>query len=170
MSLAVSHSDILDWRSSWGHSITSSGAGEEFKVLQKELDSLYEHLQQPVTLGFHQQLENRIEELKLKYNYSGWDGYDSEPIDDVSAEVAKHFVRLLPDNIIEPDLVPESGGIISFDWNLSNNYIFSVSVQKDEIVYAGIIGREKFHGTFILGKKLNEKVERVLIEYFSFTH
>ena len=61
---------------------------------------------------------------------------------------AAEFLRILPNDVPEPDIVIEEDGEVGFDWDVSRRATFSVSVGPDGTLrYGGLFGRRTRYGS-----------------------
>ncbi len=90
----------------------------------------------------------------------GWDGYDALPITEEAYFEAIKLIKSLPVTAFPmPEVVPESNGEIGFEWYRENRLVFVASVSgKSEIVYAGMFGANKTHGTEYFGDLLPTEI------------
>ena len=96
-----------------------------------------------------------------------WDGYGAKAVNERSWEKAISFSLLLPTNIPVPEVYVDSEGEATFEWYIAPRQVFSVTVRKNgELVYAGIFGANKTHGTEYasdeLPKVIVDNIYRVL--------
>ena len=85
--------------------------------------------------------------LLIECSYANWDGYGALPINLDSFNEANRFIQALPTTILEPEVVVDPDGEISFEWHLEPRRVFSVSIGKrNEITYAGLFGTNKTYG------------------------
>ncbi|MCY4524691.1 MAG: hypothetical protein OXB84_08135 [Halobacteriovoraceae bacterium] len=145
----------------------ASGVGVEAIEILRTLVDLNLHAQKSVTLGTQTRLLNEIESLKTGFSEEGWDGYDALPISPEATNSAMAFAQQLPDAIVTPEITPENDGGVSFDWSNGKDLMFSISVLSRNIIYAGIIGSQKFHGESPFVREIPENVVKVLTDYFS---
>jgi len=105
------------------------------------------------TRTFH----NAVEEC----NFDNWDGYGAKAIDELSWSKALLFSQLLPTNVPIPDIYVDSDGEATFEWYIAPRQVFSVTVRGNgELVYAGIFGPNKIHGT----EHLDDELPQVILE------
>ena len=100
-------------------------------------------------------LYNAIEEC----SFDDWDGYGAKAIDGLSWKNALWFSQLLPSNVPVPEIYVDSNGEATFEWYIAPRQVFSVTVRGNgELVYAGIFGANKIHGTVHLDDELPEVI------------
>ena len=120
-----------------------------------------------ITYGMESLLLPQILNIKKQCDHDHWDGYDASRVTNKTIINASIFLEQLPEGIMEPDITPESTGAVSFYWETDKGLCFSVSVDQDNIYYAGLLAREKIHGeiqTFYLSKM--DKIIGILYENF----
>lgn len=124
------------------------GFGSVFNTLKKFYDEAISEWRKAETLGRLDEILSSLDELCRDCSLEGWDGYDAPPIAEDTCDEAKRFIRGLPVNFPMPEIVPEPNGGIGLEWSKGNRLIFVASVSgKNEIVYAGLFGMNKNHGT-----------------------
>ena len=86
----------------------------------------------------------------------GWDGYDALPITKEAYFEAMKLIKCLPiTSFPMPEVAPEPNGEIGLEWFIGRRQVFNASVSgKNEIVYAGLFGVNKVHGTEYFGDSL----------------
>jgi hypothetical protein len=71
---------------------------------------------------------------------------EEQNADATSAMIAEQFIRALPDAISLPEFGIDPDGSICFDWMVSRDRIFSLSVSANSrLVYAWLDGVDKGH-------------------------
>ena len=58
-----------------------------------------------------------------------WDGYGAAPLQPSIVPIAEAFIQALPTDYPPPDIVPESDGVVAFEWQTTTGII---SVSMDE--------------------------------------
>jgi hypothetical protein len=87
----------------------------------------------------------------------GWDGEDAIPIGEEAYWAARRFIMALPVTslIPMPEVVPEPGGAVAFEWFKGKRQVFVVSFSRsDEVEYAGLFGTNRTYGTEYFGNAL----------------
>jgi len=112
-------------------------------------------------------LIDEISQISQSCEKHGWDGYDAEPISSESAVRAAQLIKLLPNSIQNPSVVPEPSGDISLEWRSDDQKNFSLGVSGQSLVYAGIFGgSSKAYGEERFSRDLPSKVLEILTSYF----
>jgi hypothetical protein len=98
------------------------------------------------------ELEEALESLKEVFeecSEANWDGYNARPIPFATYLQAKKVIQSLPLSLPLPEIVPEPTGDIGLEWYAKEQFIFVISVGKNNIMtYGGIFGEwEEAHGT-----------------------
>ena len=84
-----------------------------------------------------------------------WDGYGANRIDGKSCEESLRFLDLLPSTTPTPEVGVEPDGMVAFEWYEEPRWVFSVSFETNgKLVYAGLFGNSKTHGTEYFGEQL----------------
>lgn len=126
------------------------GFGEYSKKLQNYYKKEDKELKKAETLGQpYEILIQALYKIFKECSEEGWDGYNALPItEDVYIE-AKRFIENLPLVFIPTlEIIPEPNGEIAFEWAKGKRQIFVASViGRNEIIYAGLFGTNKTHGT-----------------------
>jgi len=137
-----------------------SGSGPNFKELKnyyEKLEEKFHEFRVPETLGrLREEALQSLKEVFEECSEEGWDGYDALPITKYAYIEAKRLIESLPVTAFTmPEVAPEPNGEIGIEWYRENRLVFVVSVSgKNEIVYAGLFGANKTHGTEYFGDSL----------------
>ena len=138
-----------------------SGSGPNFKELENYYEKLEEKFQDfrvPETLGRpREEALQSLREIYRECSEEGWDGYDALPITGSAYVEAKRLIESLPLTSFfpMPEVVPEPNGEIGLEWYRKSRLVFIASVSgRNEIVYAGLFGANKTHGTEYFGDSL----------------
>lgn len=147
---------------------SGNGFSSEFVSLKKYLLNEIKELRKADTLGYLGEVLQSLDEVYRDCSSEGWDGYDAEPITEASYIEALKFIESLPltSSIPMPEIVPEPSGEIALEWSKGNRKIFVASFSgKNEIIYVGLFGMNKTHGTEYFGESLPstiiENIERI---------
>jgi len=137
------------------------GSGPDFERLKKYYDDVVNRFRETETI--RGPLEKTLESLKQLYeecSEEGWDGYNANPITQDAYFEAKKIIDLLPIySLPMPEIVPEPDGGIALEWYKAKRFVFIISViEKNEIVYAGLFGPNKTHGTEFFIDNLPQKI------------
>ena len=144
-----------------------AGVGETSQSLSAVLARARRESARSVVFGWRERLKAEIADVYKERTTKGWDGYKAKPILPEAVKAALYFVNTLPDNIIEPDIVPETNGTISLEWRIDNNNVISVELNQGSIVYAGILdSRIRKHGQEPLSSRLPEGISTILASHF----
>ena len=120
-----------------------------------------------ITLGWRRDLFDQLEKIRNKCCKRNWDGEEATEISSFIIESARALVQNLPESIEIPEVTPDADGFISFDWILGKDHIYSVAVQSERLVFAGIISGERVHGQTPIQNDLSKPIEMALTKYFS---
>ena len=133
------------------------GFGADFVRLSKFYDQIVREVKKSATLGRQNEALHSLEELFEECSVPGWDGYDAQPLSREAYLEARKLILSLPivSFIPMPEIVPEPSGDIAFEWSKGKRRTFVASVGgNNEIVYAGLYGLNKAHGTEYFGDSL----------------
>jgi hypothetical protein len=91
-------------------------------------------------------LYNGLIEVFKDYSESNWDGYGARPISRDAFVEGQRIIDLLSGSPLPlPEILPESGGEIAFEWR-NRDRVFVASVKGNQTIeYAGVFG--KYPGT-----------------------
>lgn len=138
------------------------GVSDDAGAVEREATEIMDALMQgqsvasvyrQTTRAFH----NAIDECF----FDDWDGYGAKAIDVLSWKKALSFSQLLPTNVPVPDIYVDSDGEATFEWYVAPHQVFSVTVRGNgELVYAGLLGANKTHGT----EHLDDELPEVILE------
>ncbi|VAX29660.1 hypothetical protein MNBD_NITROSPIRAE03-84 [hydrothermal vent metagenome] len=140
------------------------GFSEEFSKLKKQYDNVIREFRSTETIG--RPLKEALQSLKEVFqecSEEGWDGYDALPISEEAYLETRRLLESLPltSFIPMPEIIPEPTGDIGLEWSKGPDMVFVISVRgKNEIVYAGLFGRNKTHGI----EYFSESLPPVIIE------
>lgn len=135
----------------------SIGFGPEVEKLKEYYNSIIRGFRKTETLGRSDDVLQSLNEVFKECYEEGWDGYDALPITGSAYVEAKRLIESLPLTSFfpMPEVVPESNGEIGLEWYRKNRLVFIASVSgRNEIVYAGLFGANKTHGTEYFGDSL----------------
>jgi len=94
----------------------------------------------PARHPLHVVLDDILEECSEE----GWDGYGADPVSIKAADDARRAIKLLPDNIILPEVSADPSGSVDFSWDVGSGrdrHMFVVCFDgKGKIHYSGLFG------------------------------
>lgn len=141
----------------------SFGFGPDSIRLKEYFTIIVRELSKAVTLGRLNKLLQSLDDVYSECSEAGWDGYDAFTITESAYFEAKKIIKNLPlTSIIPmPEIVPEPNGEISLEWYKEKRHVFVISVSgRNEIIYAGLFGINKTHGT----EYFDESIPSIIIE------
>ncbi len=139
----------------------SIGFGTDFLGLKKYYDREIRKLRKAETLGRLDETLQSLDEVYSECSEEGWDGYDAYPITEAAYIEARKFIESLPltSTIPMPEIIPEPNGDIGLEWSKGDRQVFVASFNgNNEIVYAGLFGTNKTHGTEYFGDSIPSKI------------
>lgn len=142
------------------------GISPESNTIQELLDEARQHTRQPISRSWQTFLKDNVREVSKRYAHEGWDGYDANPISIASTITALQVIDQLPENLQEPQVVPEPDGEIALEWRTGNDMLFSLSTSGSTLVYAGIIGGNRRYGQERFFDELPQTIAETLSNYF----
>jgi len=144
-----------------------AGVSEESRRLSTWLASVRRESSRSVVLGWRDELKAEIADVYRSRTSPDWDGHGANPMSPATLQAALHFASMLPDSLIEPDIVPEPSGTISLEWRVDRNNIFSVEMANDALVYAGILdSKVRKHGQEPFTSSIPEVIASILASHF----
>ncbi len=132
------------------------GFGPDFDALKKSYDALVGKFRNAETLGRLDEVLQSLKDVLIECSEEGWDGYDALSITEEAYFEAIKLIKSLPITAFPmPEVTPEPNGEIGFEWYRESRLVFVASVSgESEIVYAGLFGANKTHGTEYFGDSL----------------
>ena len=144
------------------------GVSEESQEIRALISSIASQQRILASFRWRDSLLDEISQISQSCEKQGWDGYDAEPISSESAMRAAQLIKLLPNSIQAPSVVPEPSGTISLEWRTDDQKDFSLGVSGQNLVYAGIFGgSSKAYGQERFSRDLPSTVLEILTSYFS---
>jgi len=136
------------------------GVSEDAIALQRQAADILEGFARSVTIGeFYRNTRQSLAKAADECSVENWDGYGAKAVDSSSYVNALYFSQLLPVNIPIPEIYVDPDGAITFEWYVGPRQVFSVSMgSNNELVYAGLFGANKTHGTEHLDDELPETI------------
>jgi hypothetical protein len=136
---------------------SARGFSTEVVKLNEILERDLSEIRKGETLGRQLDMLQVLAALFEECSVPGWDGYDAQPLNKEAYLEARKLILSLPivSFIPMPEIVPEPSGAIAFEWSKGKRRTFVASVGgNSEIVYAGLYGLNKAHGTEYFGDSL----------------
>lgn len=96
-----------------------------------------------------------------------WDGYGARPADPAGYHRAAAFLRALPVTVPDPDITVDPDGEIALTWHRAPRLVFSVSIGRGAVSYAGLFGGSTTHGTEPFTDELPRAIEVNLARLFA---
>ncbi|MGA2984330.1 MAG: hypothetical protein ABSG32_10960 [Terriglobia bacterium] len=144
------------------------GVSEESRQISRLLASISFQQRTLASSLWKDSLIEEISQVSQTCNEQGWDGYNAEPLSSLSAIRATELLELLPNDIQIPNVVPDPGGDISFEWHAGSQNDFTLGVTGQSLVYAGIFGgSSETYGEERFSRVLPLAVLGILRRYFS---
>ena len=130
-------------------SYTHWGRSEDAQNIERELPWRQNRLADVLAYIDPQRKQlQEIEDVFEECSTEDWDGYGAHHVDVVTYAVAVDFLLHLPREIPPAEIGVEPDGEIEFEWFVSDNKMFSVSVgPHGMLTYAGRFGAATAHGT-----------------------
>lgn len=142
------------------------GVSPESRTIQDLLNDARRHARQPISRSWQTFLKDNVREVSKRCAHEGWDGYDASPISTTSALAAVQLIDRLPENLQEPQVVPEPDGEIALEWRSGKDLLFSLTVTGPTLIYAGIIGSNRKYGEERFFDELPQTIGETLSGYF----
>lgn len=156
MSLAITCTDCTSISFS-----DAIGFSPDFETLKKCYENVIREFRNTETLG--RRIDQALKDLQGLYeecSEENWDGYNARPLFEGAYYEARRLFKMLPSSLSVPnEITPEPDGSISLEWYRGKRMLFSISLSgKNELVYAGLFGPNKVHGTEYFGSSIPKKV------------
>jgi len=138
----------------------NSGVSEGALRLEEGFRDLPKDYDHTLTIGQHyRKALGELAKAVQECSADDWDGYGARAISGTSCDNAVRFSRMLPADVPLPEVDVDPDGEVTFEWYVGPRQVFSVTIgSNDELVYAGLFGSNKTHGTEHLGDELPETV------------
>ncbi len=144
----------------------NTGSSPEARALEMKCKNLANYfLTRPEPdFRFRSELERAFSELASAIKTGerdNWDQYGATKIDYRTCELAYLFINALPSSIPVPEVGLDPDGEISFEWIVSRDKQFSVSLSPVGLLsYAGVFGNNSTaHGT----EQFDDQVPQAII-------
>lgn len=107
--------------------------------------------------------------LYQECNQDNWDGEGARLITPATLREAQRLLEVIPSSIRIPDFFPEPTGAIAFEWYLSPNRVYVLSLSgRRRLEYAGLLGNGgETHGHWFYGGELPRLAGEHLRELFN---
>lgn len=138
------------------------GVSEESYSLASFLNVVRESLSNSVTLS---RLRALRDELFEAANENIRSNEKQSILTDTTLQFAELFIDNLPNEISLPE-VSVDGDDISFDWIVSRERIFSVSINENNLIYALVLGSRRKKGKEDFYGEIPSDVREVLLQSF----
>lgn len=145
MSTALAHTDCSSFST-----LPKVGYGPDVSYLRNKDFEIWKHFRQTETGYRKEEALESLYEVYKECSEEGWDGYEALPITEDAYFEAMKLIENLP--LISwlplPEITPEPDGGIGLEWYTGLRQVLVASVSgRNEIVYAGLFGASKVHGT-----------------------
>ena len=115
----------------------------------------------PTKSATHRELQIALKEACAEASEDNWDGYGARAVRSDLREEAERLIRSLPAIANMPEVSVDPEGAVQFDWQASSDRMLSVNVDGGGMLaYAGVIGRNKFHGVV----EFKDKIPKILLD------
>lgn len=144
--------------------LTTPGASDIAHFVEQQTEEGRRHLQESHFFGMAG--KGAFEELLEVAQESGtenWDGYGAAPVLNQTLWTAHRFLDALPLGTPAPSMAAEADGNLSFEWYRSSNWVLSVSISPDGMLYyAAILGSIKRSGTEPFFGEVSEDILKLI--------
>ena len=137
---------------------SGEGSASESQYIEKKYEDILEQFKKAESISRNSEIQQIINELNEIFNscsQDNWDGYGANPISFNTYLEAKNIINMLNATFLNfpmPEITPEPGGDIAFEWSddYGRTFVFSID-DNQTLTYAGIFGANNTHGTELLG-------------------
>lgn len=118
------------------------------QVLERAYSEFLSDQEESIALfGKKAQALSELAEVADEASEDDWDGYGALPLLPEGVELAKAFIRALPEGVAMPAPCPEPDGEVALEWYGGKTRILSVSFGKgDRLAYAYLNGTNRSKG------------------------
>ncbi len=141
---------------------SNSGVSDDASAVEREYQEMLGSLFQGQTVAkIYRQTVRIFNQAIEESSFDNWDGQGAKALDTLAWEKALWFSQLLPTDVPVPDIYVDSDGEATFEWYIAPLQVFSVTVRGNGgLVYAGIFGENKTHGT----EHLDDEMPAVILD------
>ncbi len=145
----------------------NKAVGSASAIVTKKLLDIREKRRGMLTFSLPKDLCGEAAYIQERCSLLGWDGYDARPITKAELAAAIRFAELLPDGIVQPEIIPEPSGQLGFLWSIGQGKSFSVTPGTDgNLVYAGILGKKEISGQLPFNNEIPQEITLNLFEFY----
>lgn len=120
-----------------------------------------------VSLSGMSNLKSQVIDLQEECSEAGWDGYKAKAVSKLALQNVIYLIDLLPENILEPELVVETTGLIGIEWITNKGTRYLITPKGNHLIYAGILGQKIIHGKMNFTDELPQEITETILQYFS---
>jgi len=103
-----------------------------------------------------------LEELVDECSEKNWDGYESLPVNMLSAIRAERLLELLPDHINEPEVSLDGDGQVIFEWFTRSRATSLLVKPEEQIIFSDIDGKKRIRGRVHFDSWLNSSLRHII--------
>lgn len=141
--------------------------GSASAIVTQNLLDIRKKRQVLLTFSLPKDLSSEAVDIQERCSSSGWDGYNAQPITKGELAAAIRFAELLPDGIVQPEIIPEPSGQLGFLWSIGQGMSFSVTPGVNgNLVYAGILGKKEISGQVPFNNEIPQEITLNLFEFY----
>lgn len=108
-------------------------------------------------------LLEELNEVHEDCSTEGWDGYDASPLSKEAHLEAQKLSKIIPMEFPNPEIVPEPGGDVGFEWYMGKGFSLILSVNGSRsITYVARIGKNETYGREELVESFPETILHIL--------
>ena len=120
-----------------------------------------------ITFGWKNDISSDLIEIFKDCSRPDWDGYGAMAVSYNEIDTARKFLWMLPESITTPEVSPDPDGAISFNWGNGYDQMFSISAEKNILIYAGLFNDGvKKHGQLPFYNEIPIEITDILSRYF----
>ena len=142
---------------------TSNSGRETAAWVDRILNSAREHYERPITLDPTERAFRMLKDIFDSHRQPDWDGYGALPITHDAYSEACRLLRVLPKDILAPEISADPRGAISFEWYKGPNWVFTLTAKGNGLlVYAGLMGKDnRAYGT----QKFRDSIPKIILRH-----
>ncbi|HAD04661.1 MAG: hypothetical protein A2091_00545 [Desulfuromonadales bacterium GWD2_61_12] len=125
--------------------LPSRGSSDAARYVSQQTESGLNHLKDSHAFGVP---INELWEVFANCRAANWDGYQAEPVEYPTLQMATQFLKALPLGTAAPSIGAEPDGHLTMEWYRSPRRTLSVSISPEgELHYASLHGASRVYGT-----------------------
>lgn len=142
------------------------GESEEAKIIAENYSQAVESLKNSYSymVGFRESF-SELAEVAEECKTQNWDGYNAEPINRQSIELAHKFLEALDLGMPGPEIGAVPDGCVTLDWFSRGNQTLSITIGADgTLYYAAEFGGNDLNGTACFVDEITPFISSLIVQ------